>query len=183
MRLDFTQLHANISGTMGTLGTTRINEQIRVPECENFLGTGGDAQEERSEQSPRSPAGPLQWGHEKASIRRPISSVPAVPQKKTIQAIETGSVDELLIRLEPFRFDLVAADIAAGAPAAEIDRTNNLCWEIMRADKLPFNQAMAIAASVVVTCDPTPVEFNYQDVRQLWLELKGDENFAKIIRR
>ncbi len=114
-------------------------------------------------------------GHGKPSIHAGVPACPGCPGEKTndLQVIEGKA--ELLSRLEQFQFDLVEAEIAAGAPAAELDRTNNLAWEFMQADALPFEQAMAIAASIVVACEPAPGEQEYTDVRSLWHELTGNQ--------
>lgn len=90
---------------------------------------------------------------------------------------------KLCAALEQFRFDLVEADIASGAPAAELDRVNNLCWEFMDADGMPFDQALAVAVSIVVTCEPAPCEAGYTDVRQLWRELTSTQQPTSTQRR
>ncbi len=122
-------------------------------------------------------------GHGKPSIHAGVPACPGCPGEKTndLQVIEGKA--ELLSRLEQFQFDLVEADIASGAPTAELDRVNNLCWEFMDADGMPFDQALAVAASIVVTCEPAPCEAGYTDVRQLWRELTSTQQPTSTQRR
>ncbi len=127
--------------------------------------------------------GKMEAGQQKPSIHAGVPACPACPVEKTgnLQGIESS--DELLARLAQFRFDLVEADIASGAPTAELDRVNNLCWEFMDADGMPFDQALAVAASIVVTCEPAPCEAGYTDVRQLWRELTSTQQPTSTQRR
>lgn len=81
---------------------------------------------------------------------------------------------KLLADLERFRFDLAEQDIAEGASAEELRRTNSLCWEIMQADGLAFDEAMRIAAGIVVSCPPAPCEAGYDDPHEIWRRLVGD---------
>ncbi len=175
MRLDFEQLHSKGAGALGTLGTARIHAGFHFTEAELLPAAAWDKKAARLDLSPVSPMRPQSRGHEKARIYAAVPSVPTVPQKKTIISTEVAPTGDLLNILAAFRFDLVEVDIAAGAPAAELDRTNNLCWEIMQADGLPFDQAMAIAASIVVTCESVPGESEYTDVRKLWRDLTRNQ--------
>ncbi len=76
-----------------------------------------------------------------------------------------------------FRFDLtdrdIAADIDAGYPATDIVRVNNMAWEFMKADGLPFNEAMDVAAEIVTTCPSASCETTYEDVQALWRHISG----------
>ncbi len=178
MRLDFEQLHskfAGTAGTAGTLGTATIQADFHATTAEILPWSAWDKKTARADLSPVSPMCPQSWEYEKARIYAAVPNVPSVPQKKTIISNEVAPTDDLLNSLASFRFDLVEVDIAAGAPAAELDRTNNLCWEIMQADGLPFDQAMAIAASIVVTCESVPGESEYTDVRKLWRDLTRNQ--------
>lgn len=82
-------------------------------------------------------------------------------------------LDALRSALLAFRFDLVEQEIADGAPAEELRRTNNLCWHLMLADGLAFDEAMRIAADIVVSCPPAPFEAGYDDVWVLWKRTSG----------
>ncbi len=105
----------------------------------------------------------------------PIDSLASL--KPSLQRNKTAIVEHLRLRaaLEQFRFDLIELEIADGADAAELDRVNNLCWQIIQHDQLPFDRAMQIAAEIVVACGPAPGEERYQDVRALWHELTGNQ--------
>ncbi len=117
----------------------------------------------------------IEAGQVKPSIHAGVPACPGCPGEKTVnpEGIEVG--DDLLTLLEPFRFDLVEADIAAGAPADELDRTNNLAWQFMQKEGMPFAQAITTAAAAVVAYDPAPGEQEYTDVRSLWRELIGNQ--------
>ncbi len=105
--------------------------------------------------------------------------------RDSLQRNKTAIVEHLKLRaaLEQFQFDLVEAEIAAGAPAAEIYRTNNLAWRFMEQEGMPFGQAIAVAASIVVACEPAPGESEYTDVRSLWHELTGNQQTTSTNRR
>lgn len=75
---------------------------------------------------------------------------------------------ELRADLEQFQIDLVEQEIANGAFAEELRRVNNLCWHLMQDDKLAFDEAMHIAAGIVVSCPPAKCEASYDDVWVLW---------------
>lgn len=85
--------------------------------------------------------------------------------------------------LEQFKFDLVEADIAGGASDAELARLNNLTFELIQADGLTFDEAMQIASSIVVTCEPLSCEAGYTDVRSLWRELISTQQPTSTQRR
>lgn len=148
MRLDFNQLQGPPHAVVAGLNSSAATTLSRVP------------RQRKTEP-----------GHGKPSIHAGVPACPGCPGEKMndLQVIEGKA--ELLSRLEQFQFDLVEADIAAGAPAAELDRVNNLAWEFMQADGMPFGQAIAVAASIVVACEPAPDESEYTDVRSLWREL------------
>lgn len=85
-------------------------------------------------------------------------------------------IEASLKDLEPFRFDLVEIEILRGADAAELDRVNNLAFEIIQADRLPFAEAMRIAAEITVSTPPAECEAAYLNTRRTWnaLTLKKD---------
>ena len=76
------------------------------------------------------------------------------------------------LRLQQFQLDQVKEDIADAYPADELTRVNNLCWEIMTHDGLPFDQAIKAAAEIVATCAAVECEKAYVNVLQLWERLK-----------
>ena len=77
--------------------------------------------------------------------------------------------------LSAFKFDRVEREIAEGASAEELHRTNNLCWHLMYADGMAFDEAMAIAADIVVNCPPAPCEVGYDDPHEIWRRLVGGQ--------
>ncbi len=113
----------------------------------------------------------------------PIDSLASL--KPSLQRSKAAIVEHLRLHaaLEQFRFDLVEQDIADGADAAELDRTNNMAWEIMQADALPFDQAMRIAASIVVATEPAHGVQEYVNVRALWRGLTSNQPITSTTRR
>ncbi len=75
--------------------------------------------------------------------------------------------------LRQFRFDLVTAEIEAGCPAQEIQRVNNLAWELMKEDSMRFADAVRTAAKIVAHCDRAACEAAYKDVQALWKQIMG----------
>lgn len=75
--------------------------------------------------------------------------------------------------LEQFRFDLIPAAIAEGSSEQELERVNNMAWEFMKFDELPFNEAIKLAAEIVVSCEVSACEAAYEDVQALWHRLSG----------
>ena len=70
--------------------------------------------------------------------------------------------------LNQFRFDLVEGSVNS---IQEIDRVNNMAWQFMKSDGLPFNEAIRMAAEIVVSCDVSVCEAAYEDVQALWIRL------------
>lgn len=73
--------------------------------------------------------------------------------------------------LRQFRFDLIEGKENA---LQEIDRVNNMAWEFMKVDGLLFNEAIKLAAEIVVSCDVSASEAAYEDVQALWKRLTLD---------
>lgn len=105
------------------------------------------------------PAGTLKVIGNEAVVRR---------WTPTLRPHRQALLDALRSALSAFKFDLVEQDIADGASAEELRRTNNLCWHLMQADGMAFDEAMAIAADIVVSCSPAECETGYEDVLALW---------------
>lgn len=74
--------------------------------------------------------------------------------------------------LRQFRFDLVEANIAAGHPASDIHRVNNMAWAFMQEDGMTFSDAVHAAAQIVATCEAAACEAAYEDVQALWQRIK-----------
>ena len=72
--------------------------------------------------------------------------------------------------LNQFRFDLIEGSVNS---VQEIDRVNNMAWEFMKVDGLAFNEAIRMAAEIVVSCDVSACEAAYEDVQTLWIRLSG----------
>ena len=79
----------------------------------------------------------------------------------------TYPIDNLEI-LNQFRFDLIEGSVNS---IQEIDRVNNMAWQFMKSDGLPFNEAIRMAAEIVVSCEVSACEAAYEDVQALWIRL------------
>ncbi len=81
-------------------------------------------------------------------------------------------LDSLRSNLELFRFDLtdddIESEIQAGYPATDIIRVNNMAWEFIKVDGLPFDEAIRTSAEIVVSCPYAPCEASYEDAWMLW---------------
>jgi hypothetical protein len=116
----------------------------------------------------------------KPKFREVATAIPAIPAIREAKALETTSENSQIARialakldlLKQFRFDDVQADIADGYPAEELSRINNMAWEFIEADGMPFDQAIKAAAEIVTTCAAADCEKAYTDVMQLWERLK-----------
>ena len=82
----------------------------------------------------------------------------------------TYPIDNLEI-LNQFRFDLIEGSVNS---IQEIDRVNNMAWQFMKSDGLPFNEAIRLAAEIVVSCEVSACEAAYEDVQTLWIFLSGE---------
>jgi hypothetical protein len=80
--------------------------------------------------------------------------------RPALQRNKQSIIGHLKLRadLEQFKFDLVEQDIADGASAEELHRTNRLAWHFMLADELTFDEAMRIAADIAVSCSQAEYE-------------------------
>ncbi len=97
-----------------------------------------------------------------------VSTAPGPFSKNSRQASANDPIKTAPEVLSQFRFDLVEAEIAAGHPAYELNRANDLAWHFMQQDGLPFKVAIHIAADIVVHCDPAPCEVAYESAMDLW---------------
>lgn len=70
-----------------------------------------------------------------------------------------------------FRFDLVKQEIAEGYPEAEMRRFHNLAHVLMRDENLPFEDAVKVAAQIVIHCPMAECELTYVDLIELWSEI------------
>ncbi len=136
-----------------------------------------------------SPAGTIKVAGEGMAVNRWIAVIrqrkaEIIDELKAASGEKTNDLLKPTVEiLEQFQFDLVEQEIAAGAPVAELDRTNNLAWRFMEQEGMPFGQAIAVAASIVVACEPALGESEYTDVRSLWHELTGNQQSASTNRR
>lgn len=112
------------------------------------------------------PAGTLKVAGNEAVVRR---------WAPTLRLHRQALLDALRSALSAFKFDLVEQDIAGGASAEELRRANNLCWHLMQADGLAFDEAMRIAAGIVVSCPPAQCKAGYDDPHELWRRLVGGQ--------
>jgi hypothetical protein len=93
---------------------------------------------------------------------------------KEDRSSDVNSINALPLNLEQFRFDLIPDAIAAGSSILELERVNNMAWEFMKVDGLPFNEAIRMAAEIVVSCEVSVCEAAYEDVQALWIHLQGE---------
>ncbi|MFZ6847309.1 hypothetical protein [Undibacterium sp. RuRC25W] len=89
----------------------------------------------------------------------------ASSKKILIEGQQIPAISELLAL---FRVDLAILEIAEGYPLEEVSRTLNLAFVFIRDDHLPFDDAMTLAAEIVVHCPMAECELNYVDVLNLW---------------
>ena len=80
--------------------------------------------------------------------------------------------ENVLQSLAQFGFELMQADIDAGYPADELHRVNNMAWEFMQVDGMAFDEAIKLAAEIVVHGQVSACEAAYEDVRALWRRLQ-----------
>jgi hypothetical protein len=77
--------------------------------------------------------------------------------------------------LDQFRFDLVQSDIDSGYPADDTHRVNNMAWEFMQADQMAFDEAIKLAAEIIVNGKWSACERAYVDVLTLFMRLQPKE--------
>lgn len=94
------------------------------------------------------------------------------PQKQ----YEPGIDDIQRQSLAQFEFDLIQAEIGAGYPAEDLNRLNNMAWEFMQVDRMTFNEAIKLAAEIVVHGQVTACEAAYEDVQALWRKVTYAED-------
>ena len=92
----------------------------------------------------------------------------AKPTKSESASVATYAQDSIAVALRQFRFDLIEGTADS---FQEIDRVNNLAWEFMKVDALPFIEAIRLAAEIVVSCEVRSGEAAYEDVQALWRRL------------
>ena len=76
-------------------------------------------------------------------------------------------------QLALFRFDLMQDEIAAGQSDDELQRVNNMAWEFMQADGMAFDEAVTIAAQIVIDGQKAACEAAYIDVMALFKRLEN----------
>lgn len=173
MQIDFSSLLEPIQKTrvqVGTTGTAFIHAGLPRPQTliprgdkrGRILRLNDGERQTKPALPPMPPTASTLRGHEKASNH---AVFPAAP---TLETMTDAERDALATKLRLFRFDLITQEIAEGYPADELHRVNNLCWEIMQADGLPFNEAMWIAAEIVAACNMAECERSYTSVQALW---------------
>ena len=92
----------------------------------------------------------------------------AKPTKSESALVATYAQDSIAVALRQFRFDLIEGTADS---VQEIDRVNNMAWEFMKVDDLPFTEAIRLAAEIVVSCEVRSGEAAYEDVQALWRRL------------
>jgi hypothetical protein len=92
----------------------------------------------------------------------------AKPTKAESASVANYDQDSIAVALRQFRFDLIEGTADS---VQEIDRVNNMAWEFMKVDDLPFTQAIRLAAEIVVSCEVRSGEAAYEGVHALWRRL------------
>jgi hypothetical protein len=92
----------------------------------------------------------------------------AKPINPESASFATYAKDPIAVTLRQFRFDLIEGTTDS---VQDIDRVNNMAWEFMKVDDLPFTQAIRLAAEIVVSCEVKSGEAAYEDVQALWRRL------------
>jgi hypothetical protein len=80
-------------------------------------------------------------------------------------------LDFVLDKLQQFRFNLLRKENQESCLTTDLDRVNNMAWEFMKVDGLPYNEAIKLAAEVVASCEISVCEAAYEDVQALWIRL------------
>ncbi len=62
------------------------------------------------------------------------------------------------------------AEIDAGETVGELYRANNMAWEFMQADGMAFEDAIRLAAEIVVSGQVAACEAAYADVMAIFLK-------------
>lgn len=109
----------------------------------------------------------MSWKRKKI-IGLQLGLTPVTPMTPSIQA-EDQHFLQLKTSIDLFRLDLVVGEIANGVDGGELARINNLTWEFMRFDNLSFDNAMQLAAEIVLVSEMSPCERNYIDVLEFYL--------------
>lgn len=69
-------------------------------------------------------------------------------------------------QLEPFRLDDTP-------DTPETERINNMAWEFMQEDGMPYAEAIRQAAEIAAKCYAAPCEAAYESVMELWKRITG----------
>ena len=113
------------------------------------------------------------WPHELTQPTKPSSVSFVSSQPGAFLRYQSADAANDLKKFGPeelrqFRFDLIEGTEDA---MQEIDRVNNMAWEFIKADGMPFAEAIKLAAEIVVSCEVSACETAYEDVQALWRRL------------
>jgi hypothetical protein len=81
--------------------------------------------------------------------------------------------EKLAKMLSAFRFDLLQKECDEGYPAAEMHRVNDMAYEFMQADGIPFEHAIRLAAEIVANLNVAACEAGYTKVFKLFNKIKS----------
>jgi hypothetical protein len=111
------------------------------------------------------------------SARTRLAEIAGLALARDTKPIGSSSVhqtySEPLAMLQLFRFDLVEEEIRAGHSGNELQRINNMAWEFMKTDKIPFSVAIKAAAEIVINCEMISCESAYEDVQALFERIRS----------
>lgn len=112
---------------------------------------------------------------------RPVLKQHKAEVERFLSAQDHGGTSPLLMQptskpsavaqsLAQFNFDLVKTEIEAGHAADELHRVNDMAWEFMQVDGMAFQEAIRLAAEIVVSGQVAACEAAYADVMAVFLK-------------
>lgn len=93
------------------------------------------------------------------------ATLPIIRENKA-DVIRYLQYEALRQQLEPFQLDVIP-------DTPEMERINNMAWEFMQADGMPYAEAILQAAEIAAKCQVAAGEAAYENVRELWKRITG----------
>lgn len=95
-----------------------------------------------------------------------VSAVVPIIRGNKADVIRYLQYEALRQQLEPFQLDVIP-------DTPETERINNMAWEFMQADGMPYAEAIRQAAEIAAKCQVAAGEAAYETVRELWRRITG----------
>jgi hypothetical protein len=139
----------------------------------NHFGSTGSAPALPEPVEPNTKNGLLQFGSSGTQYSREFPACGTNGTSGTNKKQEVRELTEKSVKtaLEPFQFDKVQADMDAGYPSEDLYRVNNMTWEFMQSNNMPFDEAIKRAAAIVADEQMVACEAAYIDVMRLFKRL------------